>query len=317
LGHSKDRNALMFAYYKDYSQLTQLPYDDAMGIQKLYGAGKNGVPEAPLTTETPTPVTDSPTYPTYAPPAAFTTPVPDACHSHIDAVARIRHEVFVFKGLYFWRYDDEGAITSDPIEISRFWHGFPSSLDSIDAVFERPNKDTIVFFKGRQFWEFRANYVLPGYPKDISTLGLPDEVKQVDAAFVWAWNTKPYLFSGKRYWRLNEDMTVEHDYPRYLDEFWKGVPHDIDAAFTDKIGDTYFFKNSEVFKFSNFFSRVEKRYPVKISEFWAQCRAKNKSQLPYLRRDTSANGSTRKSTSWHFFLSVLLLLLGERMRSVL
>jgi hypothetical protein len=37
LGHSKDRNSLMFAYYKDYSQLSTLPYDDAIGIQKLYG----------------------------------------------------------------------------------------------------------------------------------------------------------------------------------------------------------------------------------------------------------------------------------------
>lgn len=37
LGHSKDKNALMFAYYKDYADLTALPYDDAMAIQKLYG----------------------------------------------------------------------------------------------------------------------------------------------------------------------------------------------------------------------------------------------------------------------------------------
>lgn len=137
------------------------------------GVGKNGIPEAPpSTTETPTPETDRPTYATYAPPAGFTTPVPDACHSRIDAVARIRNEVFVFRGKvsgglggdgvtrvpklssfqYFWRYDDEGAITSDPTVISRFWHGLPEDLDGVDAVFQRPQKETIIFFKGKNAW---------------------------------------------------------------------------------------------------------------------------------------------------------------------
>lgn len=66
---------------------------------------------------------------------------------------------------------------------------------------------------------------------------MPPDVNQIDAAFVWDWNKKAYLFAGKRYWRLNDDLSVEHDYPRFVGEtFWNEVPHDVDAAFTDKLG---------------------------------------------------------------------------------
>lgn len=114
LGHSKDRNALMFAYYRDYANLTKLPYDDAMAIQEAYGesvwftwtvltmisligVGKYGAPDPPPAT-TEWPETNEPSV-TYAPPAAVTTPTPNICHSRIDSVSRIRHEVFVFKQL--------------------------------------------------------------------------------------------------------------------------------------------------------------------------------------------------------------------------
>lgn len=53
---------------------------------------------------------------------------------------------FLFQ--YFWRYDDDGGIVADPIEIIRFWHGFPDDFAGIDAVFERPSTNTIIFFKG-------------------------------------------------------------------------------------------------------------------------------------------------------------------------
>ena len=35
------------------------------------------------------------------------------------------------------------------MKINRFWYGFPSSIDRIDAVFERPGDGKIVFFRGK------------------------------------------------------------------------------------------------------------------------------------------------------------------------
>ena len=49
---------------------------------------------------------------------------------------------------WFWRRDDKGVMDGYPVEMSRFWYGLPSYVDSIDAVYERPGDGRIVFFKG-------------------------------------------------------------------------------------------------------------------------------------------------------------------------
>ena len=76
-------------------------------------------------------------------------------------------------------------------------------------------------------------------PRPLSDLGLPSDLKKLDAAFVWGKNDKTYFFSGKRYWRYNEySGEIEDGYPMPIGERWRGVPDDIDAAFTWSDGES-------------------------------------------------------------------------------
>lgn len=87
-----------------------------------------------------------------------------------------------------------------PAEIRRLWHGLPENLTHVDAVYERSD-GRILFFIGDKYYVFSSNIVERGYPKSISNLGLPREVKHIDGAMVWGHNGKTYFYSGDMYWR--------------------------------------------------------------------------------------------------------------------
>lgn len=77
-----------------------------------------------------------------------------------------------------------------------------------------------------------------GYP--LTRLGLPADVKKIDAALTWGLNDRTYLFTGYDYWRLDNttlDLKVESGYPKAFD-IWQGIPVPIDAAFKDVDGTT-------------------------------------------------------------------------------
>ena len=54
---------------------------------------------------------------------------------------------------------------------------------------------------GDQMWVYRAEQLESGYPKSITSLDLPSDVAQIDAAFSFRKNQKTYLFSGDKFWR--------------------------------------------------------------------------------------------------------------------
>lgn len=54
---------------------------------------------------------------------------------------------------------------------------------------------------GDEYWVYSASTLEPGYPKPLTSLGLPPSVKRVDAAFNWSKNKKTYIFAGKKFWR--------------------------------------------------------------------------------------------------------------------
>lgn len=87
-----------------------------------------------------------------------------------------------------------------PAEIKRLWHGLPDNLDHVDAVYERSD-GRIVFFVGDRYYVFLNNEVEHGYPKLLTHLGLPRELKKIDGAMVWGHNGKTYFYSGNRYWK--------------------------------------------------------------------------------------------------------------------
>lgn len=60
---------------------------------------------------------------------------------------------------------------------------------------------TIYFISGKQLYLFDSQYLLPGYPRPLTTLGLPASLEKLDAAMVWGHNGNTYFYSGSMYWK--------------------------------------------------------------------------------------------------------------------
>lgn len=54
---------------------------------------------------------------------------------------------------------------------------------------------------GNEYWVYSASTLERGYPKPLTSLGLPPDVQKVDAAFNWSKNKKTYIFAGDKFWR--------------------------------------------------------------------------------------------------------------------
>lgn len=306
LSHSSVQDALMFPWYQDLASDFELPNDDRIGIQILYGAKNDKIwgnipvyrptsESSDLSTTVPTMSTTTRAVTKFVTSFASTeaTPVqtsttdrttpsrrpnvpmvvddkPDFCNTSFDAVSIIRKDTFFFKGKYTWRLGSKGLYAGYPALISRLWYNLPENMNQVDAVYERQD-GKIVFFIGRHYYVFNGNNPLPGYPKPLTALGLPEELDRVDAAIVWGHNSKTYIFSGTMYWRCDDETNqMELDYPRDM-SIWRGAGYNIDAAFQWHDGATYFFKNRGFWKFNDLRMRVEQEEPRSIGEFWFNC----------------------------------------------
>lgn len=196
----------------------------------------------------------------------------DACKGFFDAASVIRGELFIFRGLLMWRLNDRGShINGYPVPFHAFFNGLPRTVQKIDAVYQRPQDYHIVFFTGNVYWVFDGNTFVENSPQPLSNLGLPNDLDHLDASIVWDKNRKTYLFSGNFYWRFDETTgKVERGYPQRI-ERWKGVPGNLDAAFTWKDGRSYFFRGNNYWKFNNKNVSVESGYPLPSSPYWLNC----------------------------------------------
>lgn len=275
LSHSNQPGALMYPWYQGYIPDFKLPRDDIMGIQALYGGPSGNLPQ-----ETPRPPLIPPERPTTPSSQPRDTDRPSVsgainpCDHAFEAIAVLRQEVFLFMGPHFWRLDSRGIIQGKPTEIHSFWYGFPRHVDHIDAVFERRNDGRIIFFIGDKYWTFHGNNPVAGHPPEgvpLTNLGMPADVKKIDAVFVWGFNNRTYVVSGDMYWKLNEkNDQVEPDYPRDM-SIWRKVPVPLDSAFKYWDGKTYFFKGQYFYQFNDKKMRVENGYPKLIKEHWLGC----------------------------------------------
>nr|XP_020667508.1 interstitial collagenase-like isoform X1 [Pogona vitticeps] len=242
LSHSTDPGALMYPTYS-YTEpnLFRLPQDDIDGIQTVYGK------------------LDSPVQPT-----GPTTPKACDPRTTFDAIATFRGEMMFFKGRHFWRRHPQ-LVDVELFFISLFWPNLPSS---IDAGYENFQKDTVVLFKGKQYWVLDGYDVLSGYPRSIYELGFPKNVKKIDAAFSDQQTGKTYLFSGFKYWRYDEiTQSMEQGYPRKILKDFQGVGRDLDAVLQQD-GYIHFFKGTQVFKYDPNSKRV---VSVQQSNSWLNC----------------------------------------------
>jgi len=86
---------------------------------------------------------------------------------------------------------------------------------------------------------------------------------RVDAMLMTA-DRSSYVFQGDNYWKLTKD-SVAAGYPRKIYQDWKGLPSNIDAAFTwESTRATYFIKGGQYWKFEN--QRPYPGYPKQLSE---------------------------------------------------
>ncbi|KAK7904240.1 hypothetical protein WMY93_016847 [Mugilogobius chulae] len=164
LSHSDDPGALMYPTYSYRNPDTfVLSRDDVKGIQSLYGPNTETSPgtaeRVPL------------------PPST-----PDACDSTmvLDAVTTLRGEMLFFKDSFVWRSSPQSSRQQQSL-ITNMWPSAPSGLDS---AYESRLSDRVYFFKGRRVWAFTGYTPVQGFPKRLSSLGLPRWVRRIDAALL-------------------------------------------------------------------------------------------------------------------------------------
>eukprot|EP00794_Sanderia_malayensis_P004808 gene4808-5438_t len=229
LDHSSVKGAVMFAWYqatqgKDFD----LSPDDVDGAKSLYGARQQN--ETAVATAKPS------------------RPV---CIRRFTAIymTSVDKRTYVINGDKSYVMDPGMRLEKGPVETSKLFGG----IKKVDAVFQRQwDKKTIVI-SGNKYYIFEGGKLVkgPGYTY-YGFKGLPKNT-QVDGAFVWPANNKLYIFSGRQYWRFEQQpktsmYRMEYGYPRLIASAWKGVPDNIDSVFAWKNGKTYFFKDDKYYR---------------------------------------------------------------------
>ncbi|XP_077397868.1 uncharacterized protein LOC144033558 [Festucalex cinctus] len=229
LDHSRDRSALMFPTYKYVNTNGyRLPDDDRRGVQALYGSRTQEPTKAPKPNPPPQP---EPEDPTEDPEDPLPNPRDEQCSTDLvfDAATSIRGDLYFFKNGYYWRKSSmfQGIRFT---KVSTKW----SQINTVDAAYEVPNKDVFYLFEGNQFWGIRAyaKTLLPGYPKSLSSLGLPSTASKVDAAVYVARTGKTLLFVDRQYWSYDEARNqMDVGYPRSIAGDFPFITSKVDAVF--------------------------------------------------------------------------------------
>ncbi|KAM4545909.1 uncharacterized protein PAE49_018371 [Odontesthes bonariensis] len=244
LSHSDDPGALMYPLYSYRNPDTfVLPQDDVRGIQTLYGPNKD-----PSVGESQPPTT------------------PDACDSTmaLDAVTTLRGEMLFFKDSFFWRSYPQSSTPQQSL-ITNFW---PSAPVNVDAAYESRLSDRIFLFKGRKVWAFKGNEPVPGYPKNLTTFGLPWFVSKVNAALHDVESGKTLFFIGNDYFSYDEvRQTLDQGFPKRVDQTFPGLTNQVTAAFQYR-GFTYIYSGPYMFEYN---LKTGRLYRVLRNSYFLRC----------------------------------------------
>ncbi|XP_053187113.1 uncharacterized protein LOC128370954 [Scomber japonicus] len=228
LSHSNDPKALMYPTYAYINPVNYvLPRDDVRGIQSLYGPNPDKDPVQP-----------GPQPPT----------TPDSCDSTmaLDAVTTLRREMLFFKDSVLWRnYPESNVAQQSPI--TNFW---PKAPVNIDAAYENLKSDRIFLFKDRKVWAYSGTNAVRGYPKSLSSFGLPIYVTKIDAALHDEESGKTLLFFlGKYYFSYDEArQTLDRKIPKRVDQTFSGMTSKVTAAIQQR-GFTYLYSGPHMFEY--------------------------------------------------------------------
>uniref|UniRef100_A0A8D0D0Q5 interstitial collagenase n=1 Tax=Sander lucioperca TaxID=283035 RepID=A0A8D0D0Q5_SANLU len=243
LSHSDDPGALMYPFYSYNNPDTfVLPRDDVNGIQSLYGDG-------------PFRDIDEPEPPT----------TPDACDSTLvlDAVATLRGEMLFFKDNIFWRSYPQSNTPQQSL-ITNLW---PEAPTNIDAAYESQQSDRVLLFKG-MVWAFSGYDLVRGYPKPISSFGLPKRLKKIDAALYDVESAKTLFFVGSSYYSYDEaKKTMDQGFPKRVDQTFSGLTSKVTAALQYR-GFTYIYSGPYMFEYS---LRTGRLFRVLRNNYFLRC----------------------------------------------
>ncbi|XP_029303927.1 collagenase 3-like [Cottoperca gobio] len=246
LSHSDDPGALMHPVYTYRNPETfVLPRDDVNGIQSLYGPN----PDKDPSVKEPEPPT-----------------TPDACDSTmvLDAVASLRGEMLFFKDSFLWRSNPQSNTPQQSL-ITNIWPNAPSN---IDAAYESQHSDRVFLFKGRRVWAFSGYDLVRGYPKKLSSVGLPRGVRKINAALHDVDSGKTLFFVGSDYYSYDEaKKTMDQGFPKRVDRTFSDVSGKVTAAFQYK-SFTYIYSGAYMFEYR---LRSGKLFRVLRNSYFLRC----------------------------------------------
>lgn len=154
----------------------------------------------------------------------------------------------------------------------------PSScfrVNPIEFCSDRIQKPLFILYSlntGKMFWVFDGYNFIENSPRSISEYGFDESIQKVDAALVWSKNGRTYIFSGMKYTRFDEDRhSVDHGYPKEINEKWHGIPNNLDAAVSMTNEKTYFFKGDLYWLFNDHWLHPQNGYPRRTSISWLGC----------------------------------------------
>lgn len=173
----------------------------------------------------------------------------------------IRGELFIFKGIYFWRPKQN----SIAIKIRDMWPSLPENLEKVDSVHDAEDGMTW-FFVGRDIYVFDGN--LLKYQSSLTILGISHEIQRIDAIFKWPFNKRTYIFSGDWYWRFEADE-VAKGYPIQIQRSWNEV-YDVDTAYSDN-NKLYFFKGKFYYEFDAASMSIDRMDPLPVAQEFMKC----------------------------------------------
>lgn len=111
--------------------------------------------------------------------------MPDLCDGSFDAVTHLMGSIYVFKGSYIWQFNSKFELEDDfPVKISKIFPNLPKRFTKIDAVYQIPNEDEIVFFAGSEYiaYDMRGPIYMA---YNITRYTYDPDIEKIDAAMVW------------------------------------------------------------------------------------------------------------------------------------
>ncbi|RXN12546.1 matrix metallo ase-17-like protein [Labeo rohita] len=194
----------------------------------------------------------------------------DRCNTSFDAVAKIRGEIFFFKGQNMWRVSRGGLVSVRAVPVQRLWSALPSSLPPLQAVLERHTDHAIIFISGSQIWLFKDLSLQEGFPQPLSTLAPEDSEGGWQGLH---WDPKQGVVWGS----VREDGEKGEESKVWRELIEEGVngiiiENDNERERTgDFKGSTYVFKGNSYWKFTHPGSAPEEGYPRLLATDWLDC----------------------------------------------